>query len=130
MVRFLTTQTLALGLLVAPLFGGNDKNFTYLALGDRKSTRLNSSHLGISYAVFCLKKNVEDVPLMLLGPDPGFLRAESGGFPPRPPRHPPPSPAGHPRYPPREGGPGCPSFFKAELDPGFSPLPPQPLVHR
>src|SRR5262245_64654304 len=24
--------------------------------GDRKSTRLNSSHLGISYAVFCLKK--------------------------------------------------------------------------
>src|ERR1035438_5534531 len=27
----------------------------YLLL-DRKSTRLNSSHLGISYAVFCLKK--------------------------------------------------------------------------
>src|SRR5258705_795551 len=25
-------------------------------LRDRKSTRLNSSHLGISYAVFCLKK--------------------------------------------------------------------------
>src|SRR5256885_11907264 len=25
-------------------------------LGDRKSTRLNSSHLVISYAVFCLKK--------------------------------------------------------------------------
>src|SRR5437899_7118170 len=25
-------------------------------VGDRKSTRLNSSHLGISYAVFCLKK--------------------------------------------------------------------------
>ena len=34
MLRFLTTQALALGLLVAPLFGGNDKNFTYLALGD------------------------------------------------------------------------------------------------
>src|SRR5258705_1860392 len=30
-----------------------DRN--HLAL-DRKSTRLNSSHLGISYAVFCLKK--------------------------------------------------------------------------
>src|SRR5690554_7579987 len=30
-------------------FGGN--NF-----GDRKSTRLNSSHVRISYAVFCLKK--------------------------------------------------------------------------
>src|SRR5262245_64923442 len=26
------------------------------AMRDRKSTRLNSSHLGISYAVFCLKK--------------------------------------------------------------------------
>src|SRR2546426_9251382 len=27
-----------------------------LVVGDRKSTRLNSSHLVISYAVFCLKK--------------------------------------------------------------------------
>src|SRR5260221_6325214 len=27
-----------------------------LAVGDRKSTRLNSSHTVISYAVFCLKK--------------------------------------------------------------------------
>src|SRR5713101_3315769 len=27
-----------------------------LGLGDRKSTRLNSSHMSISYAVFCLKK--------------------------------------------------------------------------
>src|SRR5688500_20078500 len=26
-------------------------------IGDRKSTRLNSSHLVISYAVFCLKQN-------------------------------------------------------------------------
>src|SRR4051812_49998094 len=25
-------------------------------VGDRKSTRLNSSHMSISYAVFCLKK--------------------------------------------------------------------------
>src|ERR1039458_2365983 len=37
-------------------------------LRDRKSTRLNSSHLGISYAVFCLKKkkknktNTQDSP--------------------------------------------------------------------
>src|ERR1039458_10722387 len=32
--------------------------FTWPQSGDvdRKSTRLNSSHLGISYAVFCLKK--------------------------------------------------------------------------
>src|SRR3712207_8976775 len=28
----------------------------HVALGDRKSTRLNSSHANISYAVFCLKK--------------------------------------------------------------------------
>src|SRR3712207_7109648 len=27
------------------------------SLSDRKSTRLNSSHANISYAVFCLKKN-------------------------------------------------------------------------
>src|ERR1035437_11166418 len=27
-------------------------------LADRKSTRLNSSHANISYAVFCLKKNI------------------------------------------------------------------------
>src|SRR3712207_8584752 len=29
-----------------------------LRLGDRKSTRLNSSHANISYAVFCLKKKM------------------------------------------------------------------------
>src|SRR2546430_9578779 len=28
--------------------------------GDRKSTRLNSSHSQISYAVFCLKKKTDD----------------------------------------------------------------------
>src|SRR3712207_8374426 len=33
-------------------FGGT----VALVLGDRKSTRLNSSHANISYAVFCLKK--------------------------------------------------------------------------
>src|SRR2546427_9640717 len=29
-----------------------------IAAGDRKSTRLNSSHSQISYAVFCLKKKI------------------------------------------------------------------------
>src|SRR5690625_6789804 len=29
-----------------------------LVWGDRKSTRLNSSHVAISYAVFCLKKKI------------------------------------------------------------------------
>src|SRR5690625_5749631 len=28
-------------------------------IGDRKSTRLNSSHVAISYAVFCLKKKTQ-----------------------------------------------------------------------
>src|SRR3712207_7529957 len=32
---------------------------------DRKSTRLNSSHANISYAVFCLKKNIyESMPIV------------------------------------------------------------------
>src|SRR5690348_18129984 len=30
-----------------------------IALQDRKSTRLNSSHPSISYAVFCLKKKIQ-----------------------------------------------------------------------
>src|SRR5690625_827115 len=34
--------------------------FWFLAMADRKSTRLNSSHVAISYAVFCLnKKRIE-----------------------------------------------------------------------
>src|SRR3712207_8178205 len=35
-------------------------------LGDRKSTRLNSSHANISYAVFCLKKKTSDLKRRLL----------------------------------------------------------------
>src|SRR5258707_8245498 len=33
---------------------------------DRKSTRLNSSHANISYAVFCLKKKRTKLPSLLL----------------------------------------------------------------
>src|SRR5471030_3373692 len=33
---------------------------------DRKSTRLNSSHLGISYAVFCLKKKKKEDNVLLI----------------------------------------------------------------
>src|SRR5256886_3518972 len=37
---------------------------------DRKSTRLNSSHSQISYAVFCLKKkNEKDTTLVLVAPN-------------------------------------------------------------
>src|SRR5207248_4451298 len=36
--------------------GGSPRDLTPGAFEDRKSTRLNSSHRTISYAVFCLKK--------------------------------------------------------------------------
>src|SRR3712207_7370015 len=36
--------------------GGGTSLMSYPRLRDRKSTRLNSSHANISYAVFCLKK--------------------------------------------------------------------------
>src|SRR3712207_8047749 len=39
-----------------PLIVTNRINMRVLPVGDRKSTRLNSSHANISYAVFCLKK--------------------------------------------------------------------------
>src|SRR5690606_40574959 len=39
------------------LAGAEDRFRTFAEVsGDRKSTRLNSSHVKISYAVFCLKK--------------------------------------------------------------------------
>src|SRR2546430_12161810 len=42
---------------------GSDDSIRALILTDRKSTRLNSSHSQISYAVFCLKKKTEDIDL-------------------------------------------------------------------
>src|SRR5690349_23585830 len=39
-----------------PLRPGGQKTHSGLERPDRKSTRLNSSHVEISYAVFCLKK--------------------------------------------------------------------------
>src|SRR2546426_7877953 len=38
---------------------GAVRNLKRLLQRDRKSTRLNSSHLVISYAVFCLKKKIK-----------------------------------------------------------------------
>src|SRR5258705_1809581 len=38
------------------MLGFHRMRMSWIVLLDRKSTRLNSSHLGISYAVFCLKK--------------------------------------------------------------------------
>src|ERR1035441_10832544 len=46
-------------LVVLEATGGYERGLVCALQGagiDRKSTRLNSSHLGISYAVFCLKK--------------------------------------------------------------------------
>src|SRR2546426_8324645 len=47
------TQLAAIGLILLMLGAIQKKIFVWK---DRKSTRLNSSHLVISYAVFCLKK--------------------------------------------------------------------------
>src|SRR6266704_3028615 len=37
----------------------------YKAIRDRKSTRLNSSHVSISYAVFCLKKKKKIINILI-----------------------------------------------------------------
>src|SRR2546426_4338782 len=48
---------------VQAVFPDNEERREAEAAGaDRKSTRLNSSHLVISYAVFCLKKKKEQRP--------------------------------------------------------------------
>src|SRR5256885_5919571 len=45
---------------MAPLVADNPHLSDVVTLEDRKSTRLNSSHLVISYAVFCLKKKKQN----------------------------------------------------------------------
>src|SRR2546426_8380852 len=60
------------GLYEEGWLGDQDSN-----LGDRKSTRLNSSHLVISYAVFCLKKKNA-----ILHATPIFLRTAIPGIRP------------------------------------------------
>src|SRR2546426_1881289 len=49
---------------------------------DRKSTRLNSSHLVISYAVFCLKKKTDE--LLHGDGQPALRRAQREAFHPLP----------------------------------------------
>src|SRR5699024_11445168 len=44
------------GLILDPVRKRVNFGDKILEMGDRKSTRLNSSHVSISYAVFCLKK--------------------------------------------------------------------------
>src|SRR3712207_7850220 len=43
---------------------GVANRYVDLQLADRKSTRLNSSHANISYAVFCLKKKKKKLPTL------------------------------------------------------------------
>src|SRR3712207_7160418 len=45
----------------ASVYAGAGNDTVSGGLGDRKSTRLNSSHANISYAVFCLKKKQKPV---------------------------------------------------------------------
>src|SRR2546430_9220664 len=42
--------------IILPCQGGKIRQLRDVTFQDRKSTRLNSSHSQISYAVFCLKK--------------------------------------------------------------------------
>src|SRR5437870_10877903 len=49
----------SLDLWSSHLTGANVFDFRFEHFGDRKSTRLNSSHVAISYAVFCLKKKTK-----------------------------------------------------------------------
>src|SRR5437762_8440547 len=46
-------------------FSTRDRLAVFFGAGDRKSTRLNSSHRCISYAVFCLKKKNKLTPVDL-----------------------------------------------------------------
>src|SRR5256885_10501558 len=68
-IGFATFAMVTLGVMVGRLLGSIAGRWAEAVGGvllDRKSTRLNSSHLVISYAVFCLKKKT---------------------LPPHPPRH-------------------------------------------
>src|ERR1039458_1611510 len=51
-----TTLFRSTGVHWKPVWAVLEDEFECQLVKDRKSTRLNSSHLGISYAVFCLKK--------------------------------------------------------------------------
>src|SRR5439155_22429545 len=60
--RMETVEQFARILLTAECLGRIRANCSTVSIRDRKSTRLNSSHVAISYAVFCLKKkNSDDV---------------------------------------------------------------------
>src|SRR3712207_7127638 len=64
-IRYYTCRVKKRSGWVHELVGGlsvHKENRRKTAGGDRKSTRLNSSHANISYAVFCLKKKKKQLP--------------------------------------------------------------------
>src|SRR5690625_6066752 len=54
--EFVKFSLIWLSMLSAAYVVGKKSHIAITLLRDRKSTRLNSSHVAISYAVFCLKK--------------------------------------------------------------------------
>src|SRR5690606_25757602 len=80
------------GVLLGPPGGQRGHDGVLPAVPDRKSTRLNSSHVKISYAVFCLKttsRRRDSLPLVARAPAAGAsplaLHAALPIPPPRPP---------------------------------------------
>src|SRR2546430_12852772 len=58
-----TTETKG-ALAKVRLVGDDRASYAWGWIEDRKSTRLNSSHSQISYAVFCLKKKKQRLPVV------------------------------------------------------------------
>src|SRR5699024_12668184 len=54
----MAASNLSASVIIPVLYNSVTSSFItpFLSFADRKSTRLNSSHVSISYAVFCLKK--------------------------------------------------------------------------
>src|SRR5256885_9533342 len=82
---FRSPRLVKLNLQLADLLGldaealASPEGVAVLAGRDRKSTRLNSSHLVISYAVFCLKKKKGDLVLVMMVDDVDVVRSDHEG---------------------------------------------------
>src|SRR2546422_4544742 len=101
--------------LVVGASSGIGRETTILFARDRKSTRLNSSHGYISYAVFCLKKKkqlkqLSDTPRTQEGaPANAAGNSLRDAKVPWPPQRTPPHPPSAPPAPPRPSDPPRPS---------------------
>src|SRR5690606_40285102 len=56
LLMFHSKQHIIISNKMIALYAGGFRRLSFTEFQDRKSTRLNSSHVKISYAVFCLKK--------------------------------------------------------------------------